>query len=871
MIKNNSYNIKFFLRLLLFIFISFFSLSEISAYYNMNSTQVISLKTRDLLLTTSVNTNSFQANAQNQIVIPIVITNTSNFASSYNLSLTNTNLQFFNGSVNVSTIDGVIATNSTSTVNVIIVPKNSIGSVTSNLYLNATSPYSKQILVGTFSLNYDSTPPNCIWSSFANQYLKSGTTTTISLTCTDASNIQNKDLTSNDFNLTNNLFTINNIIKETITNGYKYTLTIVGNLGNGSNSIVLKAGSIIDTAGNGNAVTSSSSITVDSESPTITINTNGNNAYGKSQSTIVTVSDNLTGVATTKYLWTQTSGTSAASGTNFTSGNTISKASGNGDWYLCIYATDKIGNQSDSCSGVFRFDNEVPVINPTTTSVCLTKGSTIPLSNYVNISDSYSGVNYGTLAIKNGTTAITNLANYGVGTYTITYNVSDNVGNVATSKTITFNIYSKILGDQAIVTSGDGLYVDAKTIGRYYFKGANPNNYVSYNGQIWRIISIEPDGAYKIIYNGIYSNDVYHTSGSNLETYSSMKINTVLDTTFYSSMTELARSQLVTHSFDAGTVPYGASSSGVTISTTIDNEKSRLVSKNVALPSVTDYLRASTSCNDSSTWNVFNNSPYACKTNNWMYISSSVYWVINPYSATRVRYQNTTGSVSLNTATEARGIRPTVYLKGTTAFTGNGTSTSPYVISSSCAASQFSTTTCNITTTSGYTTSKTLTITPSQTSGITYSWDGINYSSSNTKAISTAGTYNAYIKDAEGKTNSCSVKIVSRNEYQHYTCNQCNACTYCNSGTLCQSKGCYIGRRGYGELYAECNDLGFAWNSCNSECYNSYALSVYSTSCSHCGCSSWNTSDSTWYTTSCGTSNYASCKDISSRITYSAI
>ncbi len=748
-----------------------------------------------------------------------------------------------------------------------------IGSYSAKASMSASGNYGAEISNCATLIITDTIKPVCVWTSGPNPSTISYGSSSLTLTCTDNIGINGNSINSSDLTVVKTgdvVPTISNPTMSRVSGGYSYNFTVTA-AGSGTIKLKLNAEIISDTAGNGNNESAlSNTLTVDNEAPSVGFSVNGNNTYAKSNATVVTLTDNLTGVASAKYLWTQTAGTSAASGTSFSSGNTISKSSGNGDWYLCIYTVDQIGNENDICSNVFRFDNELPVINPNSTSICISKGSTASLSNYVNISDSYSGVNYTTLVIKNGSTVVTNLSSLGVGNYTITYNVSDNAGNAATQKSITFNIYSKILGDQAVVTSGDGLYVDSKTVGRYYFRGANPNNYVTYNGGTWRIISIEPDGTYKLIYNGIYSNAVYHTSGSNLESYTGTSINTLLNTTYYNAMTTDAKNQLITHDFNAGTVPYGASTTGVNISATIDVEKSRIVSRNVALPSVTDYLRASTNCNDSSTWNVFNNSPYACKTNNWMYISSSVYWVLNPYSASRVRYQNTSGSVSLNTSTTARGVRPTIYLKETTTFTGSGTSTNPYVISSTCSASQFSTTTCNITTTSGYTTSKTLTISPSQSTGITYSWDGINYSSSNTKAISAAGTYNAYIKDAEGKTNSCSVKIVSRNEYQHYTCSQCKTCTYCNSGTLCQSSGsgCYIGRRGYGELYVECSDLGYAWNSCNSECYNSYALSVYGTSCNRCGCNSWNTSDTTWYTTSCGTSDKSSCKDATSRTTY---
>lgn len=49
------------------------------------------------------------------------------------------------------------------------------------------------------------------------------------------------------------------------------------------------------------------------------------------------------------------------------------------------------------------------------------------------------------------------------------------------------------------VTTGDGLYVDPDEQGRYVYKGANPSNYLTLNGETWRIMSIESDNTLKII------------------------------------------------------------------------------------------------------------------------------------------------------------------------------------------------------------------------------------------------------------------------------------------------------------------------------------------------------------------------------------
>ncbi len=58
--------------------------------------------------------------------------------------------------------------------------------------------------------------------------------------------------------------------------------------------------------------------------------------------------------------------------------------------------------------------------------------------------------------------------------------------------------------DVDVVTSGDGLYVDSYEDERYIYRGTNPNNYIEFNDELWRIVAKESDGTYKIIRNELY-------------------------------------------------------------------------------------------------------------------------------------------------------------------------------------------------------------------------------------------------------------------------------------------------------------------------------------------------------------------------------
>ena len=76
------------------------------------------------------------------------------------------------------------------------------------------------------------------------------------------------------------------------------------------------------------------------------------------------------------------------------------------------------------------------------------------------------------------------------------------------------------VGGQEVTTviSGDGLYADEYEEGKYTYKGANPNNYVTFNNEKagWRIISINSDGTIKIMKNDIIGENIaWDTSNSN--------------------------------------------------------------------------------------------------------------------------------------------------------------------------------------------------------------------------------------------------------------------------------------------------------------------------------------------------------------------
>ncbi|MEI3507556.1 MAG: hypothetical protein V8R01_00170 [Bacilli bacterium] len=82
-------------------------------------------------------------------------------------------------------------------------------------------------------------------------------------------------------------------------------------------------------------------------------------------------------------------------------------------------------------------------------------------------------------------------------------------GYAAFSTNLSLNAKGSIIGTFTFrnlidkeVTTGDGLYMDPVESGRYVYRGEAPENYIEFNGEMWRILAIEADGTAKVIRQG---------------------------------------------------------------------------------------------------------------------------------------------------------------------------------------------------------------------------------------------------------------------------------------------------------------------------------------------------------------------------------
>ena len=272
-----------------------------------------------------------------------------------------------------------------------------------------------------------------------------------------------------------------------------------------------------------------------------------------------------------------------------------------------------------------------------------------------------------------------------------------------------------------VVTTGDGLYYDGNT-GEYYYRGANPNNYIEFSGDVWRIMSISPQGNLKIIkedrinlsdYSGVHSNDNYkgrfdeagrRTSGycsnsyavsngcnawaamsnfANTGTganYSSgpvtedSELNTYLNSTYKNNLINLSYVQTGIR-WNVGHA--GVNNDTLSVSQLENMEKAYTWTGDIALPTKSEYIRAYGNSDCLNAKIVYDNrNTDICKTTNYLYKSDYWYWLLSPVSNTSFTEITTykTYISSYSTGTQLTGsVRPALYLKSNITLTGNGT------------------------------------------------------------------------------------------------------------------------------------------------------------------------------------------------------
>lgn len=271
-----------------------------------------------------------------------------------------------------------------------------------------------------------------------------------------------------------------------------------------------------------------------------------------------------------------------------------------------------------------------------------------------------------------------------------------------------------------VVTSGDGMYFDEEEDGKCVFKGANPKNYIKFNDELWRVISLESDGTIKIIRSESESSRAFDNTGNRDQssngaggTYCASStagcnawainntfnnsplsgtvlkdasLNTYLNNTYLGTI-KTNKENVISHSWNVG--PIIANNDN--LSNQSSSEKSIKWNGKIGMITVSEYLKANSNYNQCKTLSLNNNNTNTCIKTNWIYNTvpdSSYMWTITPNNGDNhyvygVNKNNTKGSVNYNNASTntASYVAPVLYLSDKTVITGgSGTRQDPYLI-----------------------------------------------------------------------------------------------------------------------------------------------------------------------------------------------
>ena len=226
------------------------------------------------------------------------------------------------------------------------------------------------------------------------------------------------------------------------------------------------------------------------------------------------------------------------------------------------------------------------------------------------------------------------------------------------------------------VTEGDGLYADEYEIGRYIYKGANPNNYITFNNELWRILSIEVDGRIKIIRDEFLSSRAFDSTNSNKWDRPS-DIKTYLNGEYLESIT-VNKEKIEPSIWSIGEVTYNNND---LVGQIADENLMPSQSANVGLITVSEYLRANTNKEECNSLSLISDNRDTCSTTNWLF-KGTIYWTIAPYSnsSSSVFNVNQFGNVGSNYAKYSRNVRPVLYLSSDIILNESGKVDNPFTI-----------------------------------------------------------------------------------------------------------------------------------------------------------------------------------------------
>ena len=214
---------------------------------------------------------------------------------------------------------------------------------------------------------------------------------------------------------------------------------------------------------------------------------------------------------------------------------------------------------------------------------------------------------------------------------------------------------------------------------RYFFKGANPNNYITFNNETWRILSVECDGTIKIVKNEIIS-DEYWDSSNSTNWAKPATLNIYLNGSYLTGiLNQTAQGQIALKDFSIGAV----TDNNNDLTSQINDENRNTWNGKVALITASEYLRTNSNQSSCGTLRQYNSNYSSCKNTTWMYIND-VWWTLSSNST----YSHLIHSIysegyfgPSDPDYNKDAVRPSVYLSSEVQITGgDGSQSNPYVL-----------------------------------------------------------------------------------------------------------------------------------------------------------------------------------------------
>jgi len=302
--------------------------------------------------------------------------------------------------------------------------------------------------------------------------------------------------------------------------------------------------------------------------------------------------------------------------------------------------------------------------------------------------------------------------------------------NISCNNSGATNLVSTI--QSLVTTTGDGVYAESMGGGvtDYRYEGKEPNNYVIFNNELWRVIGVFSDNTHgktgqslvKIIRNESIGSLVWQRNNQNDWAHQTISLRVLLNNYYYFGKNEPSIVNCYTYYYDATSNTYGVCDftrngitsieyrdmienvtwklggslgSNISAATSYADERGSSVSPNRALsvnayvglmyPSDYGYsaIGGASFCPRTNLMN-YHQDPN-CASKAWLLSTSGVEWTLKPNSSSSLLYSvffmNSDGTVNNGDAAAGSGVRPTIYLKSDVMIiAGDGSKLNPYIL-----------------------------------------------------------------------------------------------------------------------------------------------------------------------------------------------